>query len=228
MVWGSYLAKKATMAVAVLGWFMTFLGCGAVLYSAAYGVRQYVLILFKSKLKEALARLSLPEEEERREELRLLAWLYSREQMVNAACFALATSVAWALGYLQEVRFNWRAALAGVPFGVLAFFSVMIMSVPLKPGRDETTMAFRTRVHKAGGTLPGLLATLTIALLSHKGIPHPLEWAGGAVVFAAIFSQRIWVKLSPHLGPRWDRAYSLMRDFKFIKQPVSASTTVAR
>ena len=80
---------------------------------------------------------------------------------------------------------DWAAMLAGVPFGIVAFFSVFIF---LFKGRTAT---FAGLVNRLTSLLAGVTATLVFAVVYGGRYPTGKHWASvGLIVIAVYFLTR--------------------------------------
>ncbi len=188
---------------------------GVVTYSVAYGIRQHFMALYNESVDEWLEAEILAKTQ-RGEFLSLESakhWKLFEQLKTSIAyptteqiyCFVsfmvklcLFLVVAYFLGFLSSFKLDIASAAAGMPYGALALFSVLIMMVPFKRGQDNASMLFRNLVHKAGGIAAGLVAMVWLGyfygpeLLAHKISvwPSSLELAGSMLVFVAMIVER--------------------------------------
>lgn len=74
-----------------------------------------------------------------------------------------------------------KAALAGVPYGIGAFFSVFLF---MFKGRTAT---FAGLVNRLTSLVAGTLATLLVFLLMAQKPPKPEDWLGLAIILIALY-----------------------------------------
>ncbi len=75
----------------------------------------------------------------------------------------------------------WKAAIAGVPYGIGAFFSVFLF---MFKGRTAT---FSGLVNRLTSLIAGTIATLLVFLLMAQKPPKAEDWAGLVIIFIALY-----------------------------------------
>jgi hypothetical protein len=123
---------------------------------------------------------------------------------VGTIVFALVRDYVFHLPHHLVVPFNAWAFLAGLPFGFMALFAVMIMTMNAK---TEKSLQNRTVSHKGMGTLAGFLVTV-IDGYQHNNLPNWQQWLGVGLVFIAIAIPLItfWVIRAQRQMPKWSAA----------------------
>lgn len=119
-------------------------------------------------------------------------------------------------GYLDHIHWHLSWMVSGIPYGLLAYFSAMILAAPVKKEDLEkpgaSTMLFKTLMQKLGGVIAALNQAIFLAVVFGKGYPSWREWVGASiVVFAILFGRqpvmsvfgaghKLWRKLGGHFG----------------------------
>jgi hypothetical protein len=154
------------------------------LYIAAYGVRIYIMNYFKNTRTKGV-----PYDNK---------GFFAVEQLSASAAMVLGTL---AVIYFMtpdasdpkdftanfQTAFStphpqwWKAALAGVPYGIGAFFSVFLF---MFKGRTAT---FAGLVNRLTSLIAGTIATLLVYLLMAQKPPKIEDWIGLAVILIAIY-----------------------------------------
>ncbi len=210
--------------------FFAAAAIGVVTYSVGYGIRQHFMTLYRENLKTWLdseekervlsGKLKTKEEIDRwrlLEELRACFAFPAIEQLYCFLFFLLQAvivlTVARYFSLLPPLEFHAASIKAGMPYGALALFSVLILMAPFKKGKDDASMLFRNLVHKAGGIIAGIITMLwfgyhyapQLIALHQQVWPTTLELVGsGLVVLAMVIDHplRWMVRLLRFLNAR--------------------------
>jgi hypothetical protein len=180
---GSFDFLRSTAAMTILG-----------SYVVAYTFRLYIMNYFKNTRARGV-----PQDNQ---------GFFAIEQIAASASMALLGGFFYAapamLGWTAKPLLDWRAAvtqphltafLSGLPYGVVAFFSVFIF---MFKGRTAT---FAGLVNRLTSLIAGTAATLLCALFFKLQLPTAQDWVSlGFILVAVWFLSRAEQKRVAELG----------------------------
>jgi len=153
-------------------------------YIIAYAIRIYIMNYFKNTRTKGVPYDN--------KGFFAIEQLSASATMILAACavvFLMAPDAANPKDFVANFQssFNmphaqwFKAALAGIPYGIGAFFSVFLF---MFKGRTAT---FSGLVNRLTSLIAGTIATLVVFFLMAAKPPKPEDWIGLVVIFIAIY-----------------------------------------
>ena len=107
----------------------------------------------------------------------LVVLFVMKPDLTNAKDFVLNFQNAFSVPHEQW----WKAAVAGIPYGIGAFFSVFLF---MFKGRTAT---FAGLVNRLTSLIAGTIATLLVFLLMAQKPPKTEDWVGLVIIFIALY-----------------------------------------
>jgi hypothetical protein len=162
------------------GGFDTFHVVVLCMYLTAYMVRIYIMNYFKNTRGKGV-----PLDNQGFFAVEQIAASITMISLV-AGFYFVAPSLGWSGQTLQDFRagvehLDWKAVLAGVPFGIVAFFSVFIF---MFKGRTAT---FAGLVNRLTSLLAGTAATLFMFFVFHSKFPSAQDWLSVVFILVAVY-----------------------------------------
>ncbi|HVP37724.1 MAG TPA: hypothetical protein VMS93_00925 [Candidatus Saccharimonadales bacterium] len=150
------------------------------LYLTAYMIRIYIMNYFKNTRGKGV-----PLDNQGFFAVEQISACISMLALVALFYFA-APALGWRGPLLQDFRsavqhLDVRAVLAGVPFGIVAFFSVFIF---MFKGRTAT---FAGLVNRLTSLLAGTAATLFMFFVFHSSFPSAQDWVSVVFILVAVY-----------------------------------------